>query len=446
MPNYDIELFWQCSICTHIEGGLKKKCTNCGKTRTEKEQDIWPDDLSEANALRDPEKIRQAHAGPDWHCAFCGSSQRRSDGKCSECGSDQRQGREIHQDRKQVILDGDTYRKLGECTFHGAPAAESKATSEQMLMEDLAAEGQKVVLTPDEIRAMTDPFPTKKPAPKAAKAPAPRYRENPSEDDLLTFNRSLRRNMPDAMVWGGGFGIFGIFALILYFIFRTRDVSVVVSAVEWQRTVHIDRYRVHGHEGFDPSSNAFNTHSLGTRVHHYDHVLVGSHIVHDTKQVACGQNCSTPSCYTTSKTCTSNKNGTASCSGGDRVCPSPVCTTKYCTVPDDRRVDDYEEQPRYREYYEWSAWEWGHDRDASVGGNTTVVSWPTDEQLHIGLNLREGEQEHESGREEVFNVTFSGDGDTWKHNPTSALDFQRFPVGKKSLIRVNHAGSLTVLR
>lgn len=422
MPTYEIELFWQCSTCTHIIGGLQKECENCGKPRTEHELDIWPKDLSAAKAIKDPARIKQARAGADWKCKYCGSSQRRDDGKCKQCGADQRQGREVHQDTKVVGVDLGTGAALDDHVIKDAPAPESTVTEEQMVQEDMMKEVGEMIRSDFAPEART--LPRQAPLRRKEKKVVKRFTLKPA-----------------------GIVAIGLvaFACLLYFLLKPRVVDVQVSSLEWVRTVHVDRYRVFHRDGWSPDYGAFRIQDEGQRVHHYDHVRVGSHEERYTEQVACGQNCITPSCYTTPVNCSSNKNGTASCSGGDQVCPSPICTTRYCGEPRTRTVDEYEDQPRYQMWYSWKVWDWGHDRDASTSGTSTEVSWATPEQTHLGIGIESGEKEREASREEWFHVLFAGDGDTWKFDPKSEDEFKRYPVGKKYKIKVRRIGPIEVL-
>lgn len=94
----------------------------------------------------------------------------------------------------------------------------------------------------------------------------------------------------------------------------------------------------------------------GRRIHHYDRVRVGSH--QESYQVSeiCGQDCRSVS---VPRHCSSNSNGTASCTGGGT---RTECSTKYCSRTKYRTVDDYENQVRYRDWYSWMAWRWVYDR------------------------------------------------------------------------------------
>jgi hypothetical protein len=240
-----------------------------------------------------------------------------------------------------------------------------------------------------------------------------------------------------------------LLALIFFLVFRTKTLDATVSAVAWSRTVSVDRYQVYGHEGWSPGGGAFDVQDRGSRVHHYDHVLVGHHREPYQESYTCGETCTTVrgTCTTTPRNCTSNKNGSATCTGGDRVCSPDTksCVPKTCTRTAYRTVDDYEDQPRYQNWYAWKAWEWGHNRDVRVGDSTTSTYWPSEEQIRLSVGLAPGEQERESGRTEHYAVVMLGGGDRYTYEPHSDEEFKRFSVGDTRRIKVGVAHGVEIL-
>jgi hypothetical protein len=455
MPTDVVELLWQCPItnCKTIVPGLTKECPKCGRFRTDEEADIWPGDISHAAALKDAAKIKAGLASPDWRCAYCGASERATDGNCVRCGSKKSEGREVS--TPTTIAEGDedgNVRRIfsvqknrvtkGQPLIFRMPAAIRDMPVHVVIGEDALNDLPKV--------EASDPFP---PTAQQSAAAWVRRQAPPPADTWVAPPPPLRggfggflAGLTRMQLVAGGVGTsFCLIGLLVWWLFHTRVVDVEVKSAHWERVIHVDRYAVHGHDGFDPPSNAFEVNDLGQRVHHHDHVLVGHHDEHYTERVSCGQDCR-QDCRTTPRNCTSNKNGSATCTGGDAVC-SDVCTTKYCNEDRTRTVDDYEDQPRYREYYSWKAWEWAHERDAVVGGFFAKdVAWPTQDQHRIGEGLSAGQQERVAGREESFDVTFFGDSDTWTYHPKSVEEFAKLPLNSAHRIQVNHAGSIVVLQ
>ena len=147
----------------------------------------------------------------------------------------------------------------------------------------------------------------------------------------------------------------------------------------------------------------------------------------------------TRTCYTTQRSCTSNRNGTANCSGGDqvctggdRICPPPSCVTKYCDESRTRTVDDYEDQPRYQDYYAWDAWDWGYNRTVRHAGVSLETNWPSDDELKAPLAT--GEQER-TRREEEYHVVFSTKDTTYDYTPRDESEFDTTPPTPRGVSR-----------
>jgi len=454
MPTDIIEMFWGCLVCNSDNKGRFKTCQNCGKPRSEDSPEWMPDDVSPMAAVKDPELLAKFKAGADWKCRFCDSSQFRADGNCAQCGSAQ----------------GDSVKKVE------TPAVHPKT---DMSDKDKACRGE---LTKDDIERMLGKNRPHNPAleellrqrQQARQRPEPApfvphtggYRDPPDREvtpppsftdvaadvsrrvDMMRPPRVPRFNTPSrGTLIGAGVAI--LVGLALYLIFRTKVIDAQVAAVSWDRSVAVERYQVYRHEGWDPDLGAFDVVDEGRKVHHYDHVRVGSHQESYQEQYQCGETCTTVkgSCYTTPRSCTSNKNGSATCTGGDRVCnpDTKSCSPKYCNRTAYRTVDDYEDQPRYRDWYSWKVWEWGHNRDVRASGTSTKTHWPSDEQIRLGVGLGQGEQERISGRTEHYRVTLAYNKDTYKYEPKSDAEFQHFTIGDRHKIKVGIAHGVEIL-
>ncbi|RTL06374.1 hypothetical protein EKK58_05335 [Candidatus Dependentiae bacterium] len=208
----------------------------------------------------------------------------------------------------------------------------------------------------------------------------------------------------------------------------------------------VERKSVYPFEGYSPADGAFDIQELGQRIHHYDHVKVGSHRESYPERYSCGETCTTTPrvCTSIPRSCTSNKNGTARCSGGGERCSggSRSCSTKYCTRTAYRTVDDYEDQPRYRQYYTWKAWTWKHHRDIPLSGTDNQPRWPTEDELRPRDTLRAGEEERTSNHEVLFKVTFAASKDTFVHEPDSEREFRGFSIGSKYRLTMSVASGI----
>lgn len=92
MRDYTIELLWRCRFDKTLNRGLAAYCEGCGKPKRPDDEEVWPDNISEDAAIRDPEQLRLAKAGPDWACKFCGTRQNSTGLFCIHCGADRQSG------------------------------------------------------------------------------------------------------------------------------------------------------------------------------------------------------------------------------------------------------------------------------------------------------------------------------------------------------------------
>lgn len=189
---------------------------------------------------------------------------------------------------------------------------------------------------------------------------------------------------------------------------RTRDFDAKVLAVRWEQKIIVERYKIWEREGWrqDLAASAFEVHSLGDAIHHYEQVLDGYDTQHYTERVACGEDCrDVPE--RCSESCSDNGNGFATCrttcSGGGRT-----CSTRYCSEPRTRQVPRYRQEARYAEKVRYRIWDWGHHRTVPASGTATDdLRWPV-EEAKVGLAMPEGEQERER-REGHYFVTLGYD-------------------------------------
>lgn len=217
---------------------------------------------------------------------------------------------------------------------------------------------------------------------------------------------------------------------------RERTYESEVAAVRWDRTIAVERYRVHEHEGWrdDMPSSAFEVVSLGQRVHHYDRVLDGYDSETYTASVSCGETCvAIPRSCTES--CTPNGNGFATCrdvcSGGGQS-----CSTRYCSELRTRQVPHYRREPRYAEQVRYEIWEWGHDRTAhSSGSAIDDLWWP---EAAVGVGLADGEREREV-RSGKYVATFVYDGDDKVDLDVGETNFSKFDVGTHHMLTIKGA-------
>lgn len=389
--SYDIEMLWTCSVCKHgSNGGLKDRyCCNCGHKKDASDPERMPDDMTEAAALTGDDALK-ARAGADWVCKFCDSLQNQRNKCCGNCG-------------------GTKQAEVGTISQLVTPAEAQHIGRE--VREDFEEAVRETEARGRELDGLA----------RAESA------QPPHASPLLRA----------ALPYLAGAAIVALLGALLWWLFTPRLVEAKVSQVYWQHDTLIERYALHGHEGWTPSFDAVDVSPRGLRHHHYDRVHVGSHRESYSESYACGETCSTSPSYTT---CSSNGNGTARCTkhGGNRS-----CSTKYCSRTAYRTVQDYQDVSRSQVWYAWKAWDWGHDRTITRSGFTHATTWPAESELQAWLS--DGEKER-SSRQASYKVTFSDvkDGETHFIRP-SAAEFQTYDLGERYRLKVNNAGSVEVL-
>lgn len=397
MPVDQVEMLWRCgtSTCRTENKGRLKVCCGCGRPKTDKDVDYMPGDTSPEAAVHDPDLLRQAKAGPDWKCAFCGSSQRRLDGACHQCG---------------------------------------------------AAQSDEVVDTPATFTAPREAPPARRTPrlqrPATPSPNIPRSQETWLDDEPVGFGRTDTK-----LYWIAGSVLLGLMGIGIWLLFRTKIVDAAVTSLRWEQDIVVERYAIRTHEGFDPQDGAFDLTNVEQRVHHYDRMKVGSHIDEKGEKYKCGEeNCRVikGECRKTKRECSSNKNGFATCTGGDVVCAADgkECDTKYCYNP--KTVDDYDDVPQYRAWYHWRVWEWGPDRTVQHVGGLEAPSWPTDIEVGLNAKVTTGESER-AHREAHYKIVFTSGSDTWTYEPRSEAEFMRFPKGTHRRLKVSVATGFEIL-
>jgi len=384
MPTYQIEMLWECAQCQHRGNrGLARHCENCGHPKDDKCREYFPDDISEANAIQDVDKLAQAKAGPDWKCQYCETLQSTIGPFCAYCGADRKTGEKPWQTKVQTVTQN----------------VETVKVSSEIIPE---------VLAPNTYQSV---------APVASYKPPAKIRRL-SKKTIIALGSSL------ACV---------VLALILWLSLRTKIVDARVGDVIWEYRVYIDRYQIWRRDGWGTDIGAFDIRNEGSRIHHYDRVVAGSHQEPYSESYTCGESCST-----TPRTCTSNQNGSATCSGGDQV-----CTPKSCTRTAYRTVTDYRDEPRYQDWYSWNVWDWGHNRTIRTSGHNLEPKWPTQEALTVPL--AQGERERHR-REENYQIVFdTADRKVYHINPKSETEFKKYPLGRFVRLKVGLIHGVEVL-
>lgn len=87
MPDRQIELTWVCPRCSTRNKGRYIRCQQCDAPKPADVAYDMPANTAAEPTVTDAKLRRMATAGPNWQCAYCGSSQRKLDGTCGQCGA-----------------------------------------------------------------------------------------------------------------------------------------------------------------------------------------------------------------------------------------------------------------------------------------------------------------------------------------------------------------------
>jgi ribosomal protein L40E len=190
-----VELEWTCPTCKTRNPGTAKICSGCGAAQPQNVQFEAP---AQAELIKDQDKIAQAKAGPDIHCAFCGARNPAGAKVCHQCGADLSEGK-ARQTGQVVGAYNPNAPKEVKCPSCGMMNPASARTCSRC--------GAPLV---------------KQAAPQAAPVPAPAGRGN--------MGWLLIAVIVLVVVGLGAFVFMG---------FRTSDTTAQVSGAHWERSIDI---------------------------------------------------------------------------------------------------------------------------------------------------------------------------------------------------------------
>ena len=204
---------WDCQYCgTKGVFGRHKSCPVCATSRPAGTKFYLPAD---AETVTDEDRLGYALMGPDWICAFCGSSNRASHKVCQSCFAEKKEDT-VKQEVKEYI-DAPT---SGDMTFE--PGESPKAVSSSLSQE--------------------------------APGRLPRW---------ITVGGALTIIL-----------VLGICGFIASSFFINSTVDVEVQSYEWERTVEVEAYRTIDESDWEIPAGGRVT-GQAEEIHHYDQVLTG---------------------------------------------------------------------------------------------------------------------------------------------------------------------------
>lgn len=314
---------WDCEHCGQ-QGilGPETKCTNCGSNRPEDVRFYLPKD---ARYVKDEQKIKEAKAGANWDCSFCGSDNLARATVCSSCGN----ARTAAEERLEIREYG-----LGE-------TPDDSEVARGLELEDDRASGLKPI--------------------------------HPETEYRKAFNQHKKKKKTNkSFLWIGGILLTG-FIILIVLTFIQKEISVEVTKMHWERTIETEQYKEVMEEGWSVPSGGRMTDSYRA-VHHTEKVFDGyetrTREVKEqvgTERYVCGQR--------------DLGNGYFE----DKYCDRPV----YETRTEEYQVQRYREEPVYKTKYRYAIFKWMPAGTIKTSGNDKNPEWGDLSLIENDKNRRE---------------------------------------------------------
>jgi len=106
-----VPLIWQCDSCGTQNPGPVKTCTSCGAPQPTDVEFLRVDE-EKFNFIKDEALIREAKAGPNIHCPFCGTRNPASAKLCSNCGGELTMGGKAREAGQKVRTKAEAEQRL----------------------------------------------------------------------------------------------------------------------------------------------------------------------------------------------------------------------------------------------------------------------------------------------------------------------------------------------
>lgn len=195
-----IELEWTCPNCGNENPGAKRVCGTCG---TPQPDDVEFHQPRQQKLVEDEQKLKQARAGADIHCAYCEARNPATADSCSQCGSDLSEGAQREMGRVVGAFKPGPVGSIAcdNCGTHNAAA--------RTICHNCGAS-----------------LPIEKPAPETA----------PPKKASSTAKKATSPGLFIAIIAG----CIAISVLVWFVFFRTTDLVGRVVAVEWERSIAVE--------------------------------------------------------------------------------------------------------------------------------------------------------------------------------------------------------------
>lgn len=220
-----IENEWTCPNCNSRNKGSVRTCENCGAPQPENVKFELP---SEQKFVEDDAALREAKAGADIHCGFCGTRNPATATTCSQCGADLKEGKARQAGR--IMQAPPPPPKVIKCAN-----CDTENPGTNTTCSNCGAALPRITQTPQGQSAARSPMSGAKPAPK---------------------------KKTNWLLIGGVLGLLAICCVAIgaLFLIPTLSVQGTVTAVHWQTNVPLQEIRAvdYSNERGSPPSDAYN--------------------------------------------------------------------------------------------------------------------------------------------------------------------------------------------
>ena len=311
-----VENSWTCKSCkSSVQKGRHTTCQECGAPKGSDVVDRIPNPSS-APRVTDENMLRDAKAGANWVCEYCGKQERNNRGDCTYCAADRGGVKAVSRSLKGTWK-SESVKDLR--VFHGMDAEEELV---DVLSREIALEIDREILS----------FP---------------------------WHRRHRRKIK----FGLAALVVGLLVWLGLWLFLPHEVDTTVTSTTWEYTMELQQRETRSGEGWDgdrPDSH-FND-SCRTKQRGTEDCNP-----HDCNAHSESYDCNPHDC-SCHDVCSDNGNGYSSCHQSCSTCYDSCSRTVYDTCYDQCAV--------YDQWCEYDYYAWPTILNQRTSGDDHEVHWP----------------------------------------------------------------------
>lgn len=370
-------LTWKCDHCGSKVSGLKRECPNCGMPRDRGTKFDTNDVIGTLSA-----EESKNYGQPDWLCECCDMLNNYRNTECESCGAPKGASKNYFEMHEEI-----NRRKMQH---------DLQGSDDSTYVEERFTHSSEFDSTP---------------------------MQSYHDKEIRNRRKTIFRNF----LIGGGVSL-GIisFIVLMVFLLKPKEYSVVVESSNWERSISIEEVNTYHEEGWSLPAGAVQTDKVWKYkdkervIDHYDTV---TEMVTKTKTVQDG--------YDVSYEVEDNGDGT----GNVVKVETPKYKTVEYEVPETKQVPVYAWVDVYDWYYYYDIDRWSYTRSVDTRGETGPY-WGE-------VTLRDDERE--GGRTERYNIVVSGEDIDSK---TYHIDYDVWVLiepGDELVVSVNAVGICKVV-